>query len=146
MLLALLADFADQALRTDEIHRSRNQEGLNPHVEHPVDAGRGIVGVQSTENQVTGQSRFYRDFRSLQVANLTDHDDVRILPKKGAKSCSESQSYLFLGLDLVDPVEVVLDGSSAVMMLTSSVFNLLSTVYSELVLPLPVGPVTRIIP
>ena len=44
------------------------------------------------------------------------------------------------------PGTLISAGSSAVEMLRSTVFRMFKPVYSDTVLPLPVGPVTRIMP
>ena len=45
----------------------------------------------------------------LLVANLADHDDVRVLPEEGAQRAGEREADLGLHVDLVDPVDLVLD-------------------------------------
>ena len=44
-----------------------------------------------------------------QVADLADHDDVRILPQDRAQHAGERQADLRLHLDLVDAGQLVLD-------------------------------------
>ncbi len=53
---------------------------------------------------------------------------------------------LLLTLTWLTPGRLISAGSSAVEMLVSSRLRMLSPVYNETVLPLPVGPVTRIMP
>ncbi|MNP81141.1 hypothetical protein D3C76_1794250 [compost metagenome] len=44
----------------------------------------GGIGVQGGKHQVAGLSGFYCDLRRFPIADLTDHDDVRILSQQGA--------------------------------------------------------------
>ena len=45
----------------------------------------------------------------LLVADLADHDDVRVLPEEGAERAREREADLRLDVDLVDPLDLVLD-------------------------------------
>ena len=58
---------------------------------------------------MTGERRLNRDLRSLQVADLADHDDVGIVAQHRAQDLSEREADLRLDLHLVDAVELVLD-------------------------------------
>ena len=53
---------------------------------------------------------------------------------------------LLFTLTWLTPGRLISAGSSAVEILVSSLLRMLRPVYSETVLPLPVGPVTRIMP
>ena len=57
-----------------------------------------------------GESGLHRDFRSFKVANLTDHDDVGVLPQERSQASCEIQPDLIVHLDLVDSRKVELDG------------------------------------
>ena len=45
-----------------------------------------VVGVQRGEDQVAGERGPDGDLRGLQVAGLTDQDDVGVLPQEGAQA------------------------------------------------------------
>ena len=45
----------------------------------------------------------------LVVADLADHDDVRVLAEEGAQRAGEGEPDLGLHVDLVDPLDLVLD-------------------------------------
>ena len=75
----------------------------------PRDRGRGAVGVERGKHQVAGQRGLDRDLRRLQVADLADHDDVRVLAQDRAQRMREGEADLRLHLDLVDAGQLVLD-------------------------------------
>ena len=108
--LALGAHFAREALRQDEVHRGRHQEWLDAHVEEAVDRGRRVIGVERGEHEVARQCGLHRDLRGLEVADLADHDDVRILAQERAQRRGEVEADVLVHLHLVDPHQVVLDG------------------------------------
>jgi len=105
-LLAVTAEFACQALRDDQTHRGRDRIGLDAHVDETRERLWRIVRVQCGQHKVPGLRGFDRDFRSLQVANFADHDDVRVLAQKRAQCRSKSQSDLGVDVDLVDTWEI----------------------------------------
>ena len=109
-LLALLADPARQTLGDDAVDRGGDQEGLDAHVEQTVDRRGRVVGVQGREHHVAGERGLDGDLRGLEVANLTDHDDVGVLTQEGAQRRGEVQADVLVHLDLVDAAEVELDG------------------------------------
>ena len=71
-------------------------------------AGR-VVGVQRAENEVTGETGVDRDAGGLEIANFTDHDDVRRLAQDGAQRRRESHADLGIHLHLIDPVHLIFD-------------------------------------
>ena len=66
--------------------------------------------MQGRKHHVASKCRLDGDLRRLEVAHLTDHDDVRVLAKERPQRRSEVQADLLAHLDLVDPHEVELDG------------------------------------
>src|SRR5205823_4709832 len=87
--LAVAADAARQPLRGDELHRGGYQERLDAHVHQAVDGRGRVVGVQRGEHEVAGEGRLDGDLRGLEVADLADQDDVRILPQERTKGGGE---------------------------------------------------------
>ena len=65
--------------------------------------------MQRRQHQMAGERGLHRDLRGLQIADLADHDDVRVLPQDGAQGPGEAQVDARIGLGLADAVEVVLD-------------------------------------
>src|SRR6267142_1610646 len=102
LFLAIRTNTANQALRANQVQGRGHQEGLDAHVHQTADGGGRVVGVERGQNQVACECSLDPDFRRFEVANLADQDDVRILPKKGAKGSGEVQADLFLHLNLVD--------------------------------------------
>ena len=88
-LPALAADAADQPLGADQMDRARHQEGLHTHIGEAADGGGGIVGVESAEHQVAGQSRLDRDLGRFQVAHFAHQHDVGILAQEGPQAVAK---------------------------------------------------------
>ena len=70
----------------------------------------GVVGVQGGEHQVPGQGGLDGDGGCLPVPDLTDQHDVGVGPQDRSQRGGEGHARLDIDLDLVDPVELVLDG------------------------------------
>ena len=104
------ANFSDETLRTSEEDRGTDQERFDSHIVEPGDSASGIVGVQSGENLVAGESRFDGDIGGFVVANFTDHDDVRILAEDGAESIGKAQTDFGFDGNLINSGELVFDG------------------------------------
>src|SRR5882757_1188942 len=108
-LLGFGAEHAHQALRHHADEARRQEEGLDAHVAQArYRAGRG-VGMERGQHEVTRQARLHSDLRGLEVTDLTDHDDVRVLTQDGAQSAGEGHLNLRVHLRLPDAVDVVLD-------------------------------------
>ena len=84
------------------MHDRGEQERLDAHVEQTRDAADGVVRVQRGEDQVTRHRRANGDFRRLEVANFTDHDDVRVLPQNVPQAVGEGEVDLRFHVDLRD--------------------------------------------
>jgi hypothetical protein len=65
-----------------------------------------VCSVDST--RWPGERGPHRDLRRLGVADLADHDDVRVLAQDGAEAAGEVEADLALHLDLLDPRLAVL--------------------------------------
>ena len=72
-----------------------------------VDGASLVCSVDSTK--VAGERGLDRDLRGLEVANLADHDDVRILAQESAQGGGEVETDVLVHLHLVDAVQVELD-------------------------------------
>jgi hypothetical protein len=95
---------------------------------------------------VPGLSRLDGDVGGFQVADLADHDDVGILPQERRSAAAKVKPAFSLTLTWLTPGKLISEGSSAVAMLTPGLLSRFRQVYSDTVLPEPVGPVTRIMP
>src|ERR1700730_7436753 len=107
-LLALLAQLAGEPLGEDEVHRGGHQERLDAHVEQAGDGAWRVVGVQRGEHQVAGERGLDPDLGGLEVADLADHDDVRVLAQEAAQRGREVEPDVLVHLHLVDAGEVEL--------------------------------------
>src|SRR5579875_488866 len=105
-LLAMIAESSGESLRDDEADGRRDSVRLHAHIDEPRERLWRIVGVQGRENQVTGLGRLDGDLGGLEIANLTDHDDVRILAQERAHRGGERQADLGIDIDLVDAGEI----------------------------------------
>jgi hypothetical protein len=56
------------------------QERLHAHVQQPVMVDAASLVCRVDRHHVTGQGRLHRDLGGLEVADLTDHDGVGVLP------------------------------------------------------------------
>ena len=56
---------------------------------------------------MTCQRRLNGDLCGLQVADFTDHDDIRVLAHNGPQRVGKGQPDLWLDLDLVDALHLV---------------------------------------
>ena len=86
-----------------------DQEALDPEVDQARDRGRGVVGVQGGEDEVAGERGLDRVLRRLGVADLADHDDVRVLAQDVAQGAGEVDADLRLHRGLVELLEHHLD-------------------------------------
>ena len=84
-----------------------DQKGFHTDVNQAGHGARRVVGVQRGENQMAGQGYVDGDGRGLQVANFTDHDNVRRLAQNRAQRGGERQADDFADLHLVDAAQNV---------------------------------------
>jgi hypothetical protein len=100
--LAGRAQRARQALRQHADHGGGDQVRRHAQVHQPRDRAGRVVGVQRAEHQVAGQRGLDRHLGGLQVADLADHDDVRVLAHQRAHALGEAQVQRRLHLGLVE--------------------------------------------
>ncbi|MNS47365.1 hypothetical protein D3C72_798920 [compost metagenome] len=67
-----------------------------------ADGAGCVVGVQRRQYQVPGERGLDRHLGSFQIANLADHDDVRVLSHQRAYPGGEGQVDVVLDLHLVE--------------------------------------------
>src|SRR5215207_5145684 len=102
LALAVLADAPYQTLRYHEIYGAGHVEGFDAHVDHTGDRTGCIVGVEGRQHQMAGERRLDGNASGLQVPDLTDHDDVRILPQERFQGGGKGESDLVSDQDLID--------------------------------------------
>ena len=90
-------------MRDERLHDRGEQKRLHVHVKQTRDAAYGIVGVKRAEDKVARHGRANRDVRCFNIANLTNHDHVRILSQNVAEPFREGQINLRFHIDLRDP-------------------------------------------
>ena len=60
--------------------------GINPHIDETGEGASGVVGVQCGEDEVARKRCIDGGRSHFAVADLTDHDDVRVLAQCGAQT------------------------------------------------------------
>ncbi len=105
-LFAVAAEPPGEALRDDEADRGCDRVGLDAHVDHAGQGRRRIVRVQGRQHEVSRLRGLDGDLGGLQVADLTDHDDVRVLAQERAHRRGERQPHLAVDVHLVDAGEI----------------------------------------
>ena len=97
--------------------------------------------MQGAEHQVAGERRLDRDLGGLEVADLADHDDVRVVRAGCARrACAKVRPIVGLTWIWLMPSSWYSTGSSTVRPCARGVLMSSSAVYSVVVLPEPVGP------
>ena len=109
MASALHTELAHQPLRDDAQERGRQQKGLNAHIEQTRDGRCRIVGVQGGQYQMPGEGGLHCNLRRFQVANLADHDHVRVLPQNRAQGFGKAHVDARIDLSLADAGELIFD-------------------------------------
>ena len=104
---AIDAQSAHQALGDHHPDGAGDQERLDAHVQQTGQAGGGIIGVQGAEDQVAGQGGLDGQVGRFAVADLADHDDVRVLAQQGPQAVSEGHAGYRVDLGLVGADDVV---------------------------------------
>ena len=105
LLATFRADPADESLGEDALQRRGDQIRLDPHVLHPRDRAGGVIRVQRAENKVPRQRRVDRDVGGVLVSDLTDHNDVGVVPDDRAKTGREAQADLVVDVNLIHALE-----------------------------------------
>ena len=96
----MLTEFARQALGQDAKERIGKIIRVHPHLYKADNCFRRAIGMESAENQMSGQGRLYCDLGSLRVPHLTDHDHIRIGAKKGAERIGKIEADFRMDLYL----------------------------------------------
>ncbi len=103
------AELAHQPLGDDAPQHCGELEAVHAEVAHADDRGGSVVGVQSREDQVAGEARLDRDVGGFDVADLTDQQNVGVLPQHRAQRGREGEALRLVDLQLGNPRHVVLD-------------------------------------
>src|SRR5262249_31418305 len=96
-------------LRDKRLHDRSEQKGLHVHVEQTRDAAYSIIRVEGAENKVASHGRANRNVRRFDIANLADHDHIRILSQNVTEAFGESQIDLRFYINLRDTSNPIFD-------------------------------------
>ena len=108
LLLAVGAEHPDQTLGDHCRKRRIEPVGLQTHVEDSPDRLGPAVGVQRREDKVAGQRALYARLQRLKVADLPDHDHVRVLAENVLQGAGVCQPAAGVDLHLPEAFEAVL--------------------------------------
>ena len=108
-LFAMRAQPPNETLGHDRAHGGGDEERLHAEIDQARDGGGCVVRVQSAEDEMAGEAGVGGDGRGLEVANFSDHDDVRRLAQDGTERGGEGHPDLGVDLHLIDPVHLILD-------------------------------------
>ena len=100
---------ADEPLCGAQNQRAREQVRMHAHVPQPRDAAPCAVRMDRREHEMARRRAADRHRRRIGVADLAEHDDVRVLTQKGAQRSAEGQADLLFALYLVHSLERVFD-------------------------------------
>ena len=103
------ADAAHESLGEHAVEDRGQQVRLAAHVLQPGDGGGRVVGMQGREDEMPGEGGLDGDLGRLQIADLTDHDHVGVLPDDVTEPGREGEADLRPDRDLVDAFQLVFD-------------------------------------
>lgn len=93
------------------------QERLDLHVDEPRENAGSRARVNRADDQMPGQPRLHGNGRGFRVANLADHDDLRVLPHERAQGARVGELHRVVHLGLADHRQMefhgILDGCDA---------------------------------
>jgi hypothetical protein len=143
---AIRANAADHPLSDDADNRRGYQEGLDLQVKETGEHTADIIGMDRRQHQVPGQGCLGSYVGRLGIAYLADQYHIRVKTEYGPQAAGKGNAGLVVDLNLVDILNRYSAGSSMVMMFLPMVSRELIAAYRVVVLPAPVGPLTRIMP
>src|SRR5687767_14108914 len=103
------ADEAYESLRQHAVQCGYKLIRLDAHVEESSEHVDDVVGVNGGEDEVAGERRLNRDLRRLGVADLADHDLVRVVAEDRPQTARERQALLLVDRNLRDAAQLILD-------------------------------------
>src|SRR5215471_4363681 len=104
------ANLAHETLRQDAVQGRDEVIELDLHVQETSQNVHDVVRMDRRENQMAGQGGLHRDLSGLFVADLTNHDLVRVMTQDRAETPRERQAFFLVDRDLGDAAQLILDG------------------------------------
>src|SRR5205823_9838664 len=93
----------------DADQRRSEEIVLDAHIDKPCYCTWRIIRMERAKDQMARKSGPDRNVGSLEIANLSDHDDVGILTDDVTQSRSECKTDLRIHVDLIDAIHLILD-------------------------------------
>src|SRR5439155_1324753 len=87
----------------------RNKEWLRAHVDQTRDRAGRIVGVERSKNEMPCERRLNCNLRRLQIARLSNHDAIRVLPQEVTQNSSKGEADSFIDRHLHDSLQIIFD-------------------------------------
>ena len=104
---AVRAEPAYESLSKDALQCTGHEVWFDTHVHKASEGAGSVVGVNGTEDKVSGHGGLNRAGSSFRVANFADQNHVRVMSEDTAKPGGEIESDLRLDLDLADLLQIV---------------------------------------
>lgn len=109
LLHAMRAIPFHEPLGDDDIDCRGKDVRRDSDIDQPLESlGRGLR-MQGGKDEMSGERCLCGNRGGFKVADLSDHDDIRILPDQGSQSCLEGVSVLFIHLTLYDSRHLIFD-------------------------------------
>src|SRR5678815_1136848 len=102
--LAIRTQHTNQSLRQHTVERRHEVVRLNAHVQETSDHVDHVIRVYSCKYEVTSQRGLNRDLGGLRIANLADHDLVRVVTQNRTQTTIECESLFLVDGNLRDAV------------------------------------------
>ena len=96
-------------MRHQAAQSGRDEEVFRAEVEQARDRASGVVRVQRTEDEMPGERRLDSVPSRVDIADLTHHQNIRILPQQRSERLGETQAERRIDSRLIDAFEHHLD-------------------------------------
>ena len=100
----------NEALRQNRFERGADEIRFGAEVEQPRHRADGVVRVKRREKEVSRERGLNCDAARFRIADLADHDHVRILPEQRSEQRRKGAPDTLVYLKLVDTGQIVLNG------------------------------------
>lgn len=104
-----IGELTDEALSDKKANGTRENRVRADEVDHAREGSGGGVRVEGREDEVTGNRGLDSSAGGVGVANLTDHDDVRVETEDGAEAVGERTAVVRINRNLGDASDTVFD-------------------------------------